>query len=852
MSVGQILLQPQKLRRVLQRAPESAILDDLVTLALLLAEDAAGGGPLPAAMERALAEAAAKLVARIEAGVSNAAVHLTAFFQPLLTKLQGVALATPGDAAAAADAFMQSLADAIGWLKNLSAPQVRGGLETVFGILERDLGFTPDAIEQWIWDFLDGMAGSLEQPAEGETAQQRSRRREAAAILRRLRREAQPLFQFPKLDADRAAQALLDVLKRPEVDSALGRAACIGKAAATGVHLGHSIVDLAAPAPPPQQLLRPVWRTSAITAGPRSAAPAPAPAAANSSQPVQIGYYASKLLTYQNWDGDWGALPDGTDQNFNEGYMLPELRAAFRPLSIVLSRYSFLVVADENKKWKVTDRKQYIIKKQASTLVVFPLCEVGTSDFASAAADLTALCKLFKENGILLTENGLTVSHGDGNSWDIQESGSGHHYQAVRLSGTVTLYPLDRLGIFFELPFALLGDLKSGPVSTALAGVFQQNDIILSPRARLAVRDGGDSWTLDDGEFEFTVKRDDNKLKVGTGNWFSWIFANLVSWPQGEKVWVSPDRTQVLLGQRIIHTGTGVTWQSAPIFSKGPGNSYYSFAKMTADQMDTAAYVALCTQDIGNIVMYALTIALAKKAERKYTATSNSLNIGRSLSEFIAKVAFRRSVSDFVGIQSQAWKEDYGWWYDFLQDVGIKIAGLIETIIKAVDEPSAPDPPNPPNTFSKFMDTFLGIITNRSGPDTYWVGLAYEFFLSFLTLNNHQEPKDAATARPENFKEIGGFLDPIWNIGVLIYCMAIPSDMYALPFETTVLTLHCLLGMLGMGLVTGLLGWILGQLVLAGAPAGADGMQVVKILLKAWGKSTAAFFPYLKLVKRKG
>ena len=273
---------------------------------------------------------------------------------------------------------------------------------------------------------------------------------------------------------------------------------------------------------------------------------------------------------------------------------------------------------------------------------------------------------------------------------------------------------------------------------------------------------------------------------------------------------------------------------------------------MTADQMDTAAYVALCTQDIGNIVMYALTIALAKKAERKYTATSNSLNIGRSLSEFIAKVAFRRSVSDFVGIQSQAWKEDYGWWYDFLQDVGIKIAGLIETIIKAVDEPSAPDPPNPPNTFSKFMDTFLGIITNRSGPDTYWVGLAYEFFLSFLTLNNHQEPKDAATARPENFKEIGGFLDPIWNIGVLIYCMAIPSDMYALPFETTVLTLHCLLGMLGMGLVTGLLGWILGQLVLAGAPAGADGMQVVKILLKAWGKSTAAFFPYLKLVKRKG
>ena len=101
MSLATALLQPQILIRP---APDSEamLIDDVVRLAALFAEDAATGGPMAAAAEAAVFDAGPRLQAEIAPRLATVQAKLRARLNAPRAYVEGIAAdaATPGDARA--------------------------------------------------------------------------------------------------------------------------------------------------------------------------------------------------------------------------------------------------------------------------------------------------------------------------------------------------------------------------------------------------------------------------------------------------------------------------------------------------------------------------------------------------------------------------------------------------------------------------------------------------------------------------------------------------------------------------------------------------------------------------------
>ena len=403
------------------------------------------------------------------------------------------------------DELENGLTRVVNVLKNLTPDQLRQGMSTVFGILETDLGITPTFIHDVVRGFFDDLIVALGSAPPDETPDERANRRAVAALLGRIKRYIQANFTFPAWNADIAAQALLTLRQRPDVDAALTRALCSGAAVVTYLHAGSTLIDLL-----------PYNAFPSFGEGNLGAAAA---------QPARedVSFYASKLLEYDNYDGDLGELPLSPDEILLDGVLPIPLREAFRHASVVLARAAFLYTVDENEKWRVVDRKQYVITKVASSLWVYRLFEISLNDFLNAnQGDQSKLRKIFRENGIpLLSTSTLTVQVSGSNTWAINVGGSS--FVGTSFEGKITIRPATLAGVLLTLPIALQPATTEKAPAPALRQAFGSENIPLSPRCSLSMREPGSEWLLDDGDFAYTITKEEGKFKVSTGDFWGWL-----------------------------------------------------------------------------------------------------------------------------------------------------------------------------------------------------------------------------------------------------------------------------------------------------------------------------------------
>ncbi|MBK8021899.1 MAG: hypothetical protein IPK19_10870 [Chloroflexi bacterium] len=450
------------------------------------------------------------------------------------------------------------------------------------------------------------------------------------------------------------------------------------------------------------------------------------------------------------------------------------------------------------------------------------------------------LRELLVRHGVLLDWQTLTVGHEAGsNTWSI-DSGIYSH-RGTRFQGEVTIRPANAASMLFELPIALQPANTDG-IASELRQAFAERGIIFSPRVRIAAVEAGNEWLIDDGSFEYTFKKEDGKFTVGTGGFWGWVRANLTPL-KGESVWVNKERTQVLLGQRIMHVGENVAWSDAPVFKPLNNNRYYSL-KSSPDTLEDWAFHLSWLKDAFGIIVDGINIGISiDKGTIAESVTSTSLNAGRLLAEVIVKLAQHMPMKDLIGSP---------WVYDLLVDLGLYSVKGIEALIKALTAPDeAPGPEESADVkFSKLVDTVLGLAGGVDLVSTKWTDLILDLLMSIVMLSNHVEPADASKERPKNYTEVGGFVDPFWHLGLIVYTALIPKEAHALPFQSASFTLgYWLGGALGLGAVMGFIGLLIGQSAVAGVNITADGGQVWKTLLKAGGKSTLYFYGYFKLMK---
>ncbi len=678
MVIGSVLLQPQRLERASQRTNDEAVLDDLIALATCLITDGLEGGSLAATLAGSAYGTVNRLAERSGAGANRAAVRLAGMFQPTIERVESIVEQPPDNAGSVVDDVEDLFVGLTNTLKSLSPAQIRQRINEVFDILETDLHITPTFVQEMVEGLFGDMVLALQQPAPDETPAQRANRRTAAGALSRIRRAMQQLFVFPSLNADDAAQALLTLLQRPDVNGALTQAACTGEAAAAYFRAGSTVTDLLPYSGFP----------SFGDGGMGAAATAP--------DREEICFYASKLLEYDNIDGDLGKLPLPTETEIDNGRVSDSLRDAFLHCSVVLSRPAFVVTEKENKEWTVYDRKEFLIRWITGTrFVVYRLFEIGENDFLEAiSGDQSGLRKVFRENGIILLQSdSISVSHEVGsNLWTI-DIAAGTTYIAIKFGGKMTISPASTTQGLFEASGDFMADLDAKKLPPALRQVFETNGIPLTAWARLSIRELGSQWLLDDGDYEYTVERDGTKFTVDTGGFWGWV-RSTVGKPKGDLVWINRERTQVLLGQRIMHVGTNVSWQDAPVFKRLPNsnNRHYSLINK-ADTIEKWAYGSSVAQDVAGTVIGSMKIGISiGEDDFTYSLAGDSYETGRALSEMIIKLAQQRPMSVVAGI---------GFWYDLIMDgIGYLIKGA-QALAKALGE-EEPPPTGPEASASEF------------------------------------------------------------------------------------------------------------------------------------------------------
>ncbi|MBK8021900.1 MAG: hypothetical protein IPK19_10875 [Chloroflexi bacterium] len=800
MVIGSVLLQPQRLERAAARSDSGSLMDDLMRLAVCLVKDAADGAPC---LRRIEASIETTLAAQFETrlpGIGASVQRFGDLFDRLRGQVESFAADGFDDSGDFVDLLAGLRAAAIGSAESLTPDGMRSRVNPVFTIVSDDLGLNATFIEEAVWALFHGAILILAQPptrigSDAESPARRANRREISRLLRRIKHELQGLLIVPEFNADLVADALLTLLTQIGLDKLIEQVGCTGEAFAAAFRAGEGILDLVG-----YQAFPPFGEGGLG-------------AAASPTQREQYCWYATWLLEYQNRTGDLGVLPATLASEFFDGAASRALRNALIPLSTVVPFGAFIPTDEPDKKWRLIDRRKYVIRKlNSADFGVFRLFEMSEGDFLEAVSDLPILQDAFRRHGFVGT-NPITVVSDGSNVWTIDTPGQ--TYNAVRFSGTVTIKPTTLSGTLVQLPASIQPDLDKDKASDNLLSLFQAGSMPLTPLARLEQREPGTEWLLDDGELEYVIEKTDKGFVVSMGGAGGWIQAQ-IGFPDGDKVWIDKAATEVMLGRRILHIGTDVTWHDAPIF--GDRNQSYTFKLANADLMEHFAYHSAWSQDALNTLFHLISI-------EKGDIASNVVNASWNLYEMIMKLALDRPSSDVIGF-----------WINWM----IPLIGTILASLEGMQTKVSLR-----NWFIYWFCILLATDLGEKALYSHYLSMARGLFLSTVTLLN--QDKDAAGTQPLNHRHIEPWVSGFVDLSLFVLAKAIPRKSYIFPFGSAELTGgYWIGGSLAVGLVGGLLG--------ATAAAGwGRGTFVFNNFLKAGLKgmvwSLARFWPMIFLVK---
>ncbi|MFY9943481.1 MAG: hypothetical protein WAK57_14995, partial [Desulfobacterales bacterium] len=231
MSIGSVLLQPQRIRRAAPATGDAALIEDVLRTATRLLLDPEEAGHIFTLMGEAVQTTAQGFQNRVAGRLTGAHTRLQVLLKPVLDFFQGfdadAAGGGPEEGMQLAEQMLAALSDA---LRGLGLDDIRGYLAELFDILENQLGVDGSFIEAETWGFVDAVIAGLEGGTVGTTPEARENRLETAAVLRRAKRRLQQQFQFPQFDVEKLSRLLLDRMRRSGLAAVAEKAACAADA----------------------------------------------------------------------------------------------------------------------------------------------------------------------------------------------------------------------------------------------------------------------------------------------------------------------------------------------------------------------------------------------------------------------------------------------------------------------------------------------------------------------------------------------------------------------------------------------------------------------------------------------
>ncbi len=245
MVIGSVLLQPRKVTAPAV-PPGTALLEDVVAVAVRLTWDQAHGGACMGLIEKGLGNSLQRLRDGMKNGEAGAVQKLTAWAQPFLDKVSALGQALPGSSVRhetlqGGEALLGLI---IELLDGITTDQLSKHLDFVLGVLQNDLGLTNTFIDQQVTAIFDEMLTSLRSGAPEQDPTVRENRLEIIALVRRIRRQVEGQFNFPAINVDRLAGPLLSQLRAMQYDDFLHRAGLIGTSVKAGLDVVGVVSDV--------------------------------------------------------------------------------------------------------------------------------------------------------------------------------------------------------------------------------------------------------------------------------------------------------------------------------------------------------------------------------------------------------------------------------------------------------------------------------------------------------------------------------------------------------------------------------------------------------------------------------
>jgi hypothetical protein len=202
-SIGSVLVQPQRIRRARQRPARLALGAELVALVGRIAADAEAGGRIGELASAELQASVERVFEQRRARMQSAVPRLLAWGRNLLGLLVGARpdldVSDPRAALRLARDLVRRVADV---LDRPAAGTLRPHIAGLVDIIESQLGLTPQDLLDEVWAALERLAVGLQQEVPGERATARATRRELARMLRRLATRFRAELRLPRLNAD--------------------------------------------------------------------------------------------------------------------------------------------------------------------------------------------------------------------------------------------------------------------------------------------------------------------------------------------------------------------------------------------------------------------------------------------------------------------------------------------------------------------------------------------------------------------------------------------------------------------------------------------------------------------------
>jgi hypothetical protein len=385
----------------------------------------------------------------------------------------------------------------------------------------------------------------------------------------------------------------------------------------------------------------------------------------------------------------------------------------------------------------------------------------------------------------------------------------------------------NRGGFLFKIGHtSFTNTLDSAQISEALRNQFRDNSVPLLPDATVEVLEARKKWRITNGAFKYALASNNDGISVDLDVSASWFFRSLgfLGFP-GDKVRVNRDKTQVLLGDRLLYEGTDVRWFDAPIFQANQGPRY-TFKYADPEAMENWAYHSAWVSDGLEALLHLVSLETGDYASNTFNAVWNTTDL-------IVKLATKRPLFDYIG---------YGTW-------GIGIGGTILASLEGIQTKVSVA-----NWFAFWFFVLLSSDLGEKALYNYWLNLSRNALLSFITLLNYEGSRvteDFVTGRrdddrPLNRKAVDGIVSVFVDLSLIWLADLVPKDKYIHPFASVDLTLGYGIGAaLGMGLAGGFVGTVIAETI-----AWAEDWEVLGYsLIKSSLWSIARFWPYLYLLK---